>query len=85
MPPFATYVAGATYRFIYIGVRSNNFLAAIATGGATQWLDAVIRDGLLDKSDLAALEASAVVRRLSQIPMTERVIYRCPIRSHHLL
>lgn len=66
-------------------VRSNNFLAAISTGGATQWLNAVMRDGLLDQSDLAVLEASAVVRRLTEIPLNDRVIYQCPIRSHHLL
>ena len=57
-----------------------------ATRALTQaMLHELLKSTLLDQRDSTIRDAAAAVRLIARVPLTERVIYKCPRRSHHTI
>ena len=66
-------------------VKSPSFQCPATTTEAHQWLNGLLGTALLDQSEISALQGSSFVRWIAEMPLKERVIYRCPHSSRHVL
>ncbi len=66
-------------------VRSPRFQAPATPSEAELMLQNLLKSTLLENNEASLREATAAIHWLARIPMSERAIYQCPRRDHHVL